>query len=1280
MQKKKVIIGLDIGVNSVGWCMLDSESNKIIDRGVRLFDSSQDSDGNSKRKIRGEFRRKRRTIRREKMRLISFKNAILNQYFTDNRQFNKLFDNISKDELDNLLHRPKQWNISLENILPYDKFPTMLHIRKFCLENKNVDKKILLVVLYYFLSHRGSTFIKPDEYEKKIIALNEIKNNELFMEYSTNLKDMINNNLSKDELLKFTQKFILDKAVLINQNKYMMKIIKSTEKPESEFLIKKSSRFIKNEKLYSNEIYAADYLLDVWNNNIDHISGNIGSYKNSDETIDITINDTWKEIDKILDNNKLNLNDFFIEWYKGLFWSIKNPFEGPWNPNGSKNLLNSKNNYNCEWSIYKDKFNKRDEIEFIWEKQISPCKICGSNKDIKKEKRISKMHPLNEIGIFLSTLNNLKINDENLTFNEKIKIIKEFIITDFKRNMCDEEKIAKILNIDIKNISNTPTFNLKSNDDSKNESNFPKIIFTRKLYKMGILKKLGITEIDELWNNDLLSEINNKIQFIILFLKNLIGINKNFIKENFKYNGEDFYSLFINDDENLTLENINDLKNTISKSTMSQYCIVHLKEFIRDNIINNGKPLNVYFKNQLNSYYNSIFKIDPNKKYLSPNAMECEDISSLDFSENNKRPFRESIKVLNQILKIYIYDNNYIIDSIIIELSNEEKNRKLKDFYIQKNKDNRDLWNSISKRHPSLSDTIIEKLFLLHKQDYKDLFTLERIDEEDIIKNNLDYNIDHILPQHKYQDNSISSKIILKASNNQKVKGIKLFSEILSNNEFEKNKQEWIRIFKDNDATKDEEKLSRLLMSREEADKRFINRNLVDTRISTRYIFEYLKIWIKNTNSVKQYIDDSSRVIAINGQITAKIRGYINKSINDNLKPDRIHNKHHALDASIICFYANHYSSNVIGCKNYLNIFERYDFQKLILNKFISKDSGEIIPWEELVKMSDLCDYQNIKYSYRVNKNDKKINMPFFAQNPIKVNLSSDKYEKISRINLLELPQSQDKPVDKMKKFIDKINKILSAEIVLLERNKSEENKFATTYDKDLITELRNIINNDLYTDTSYKLTNFEMYRREYNIKNNLPNNIGENRFIILNINNKIFKIGSLRYREKINSFFAKKDKTQYFTGIAKDSTYSFIYYDDKNLCLDTYTIKNVDYIKDIKDVMKIFSGTLLVKKTNINDEENVTYGFSLNKFLINNDDLFKICSFGDIDTRHKNQIYIENLNLVGDKIANEKNFKKEKIERAISSICKDYFLLDVDPLGNISLSKINKFINKNPS
>lgn len=70
-------IGLDIGIASVGWGIVD-ENNKILDAGVKLFPEAK-SDENQKRRVRRSARRllRRRIHRLERLRKLLFEYKII---------------------------------------------------------------------------------------------------------------------------------------------------------------------------------------------------------------------------------------------------------------------------------------------------------------------------------------------------------------------------------------------------------------------------------------------------------------------------------------------------------------------------------------------------------------------------------------------------------------------------------------------------------------------------------------------------------------------------------------------------------------------------------------------------------------------------------------------------------------------------------------------------------------------------------------------------------------------------------------------------------------------------------------------------------------------------------------------------------------------------------------------------------------------------------------------------------------------------------------------------
>lgn len=56
----KLVLGLDIGITSVGYGVIDIENSRFVDYGVRLFKEGKASDNEIRRTKRGSRRLKRR--------------------------------------------------------------------------------------------------------------------------------------------------------------------------------------------------------------------------------------------------------------------------------------------------------------------------------------------------------------------------------------------------------------------------------------------------------------------------------------------------------------------------------------------------------------------------------------------------------------------------------------------------------------------------------------------------------------------------------------------------------------------------------------------------------------------------------------------------------------------------------------------------------------------------------------------------------------------------------------------------------------------------------------------------------------------------------------------------------------------------------------------------------------------------------------------------------------------------------------------------------------------
>lgn len=95
MENKKYVLGLDLGVASIGWgCVtLDDNDipNGILDHGVVTFKSLDNDKGQLYNQTRREKRSQRRVIRRRKERIRRIKNLLLNTFDMKEKEYNDLF-------------------------------------------------------------------------------------------------------------------------------------------------------------------------------------------------------------------------------------------------------------------------------------------------------------------------------------------------------------------------------------------------------------------------------------------------------------------------------------------------------------------------------------------------------------------------------------------------------------------------------------------------------------------------------------------------------------------------------------------------------------------------------------------------------------------------------------------------------------------------------------------------------------------------------------------------------------------------------------------------------------------------------------------------------------------------------------------------------------------------------------------------------------------------------------------------------------------------------------
>ncbi|MDN7146504.1 type II CRISPR RNA-guided endonuclease Cas9 [Liquorilactobacillus mali] len=129
----KYSIGLDIGISSVGWSIIDIEKKKIVDLGSRIFPSGNAAANQDRRGYRGT----RRLIRRRKNRLADVINFLGEENFIDT----KVVD--------------QNGNIHYKLLVNSTESPYKLRVKGL---SKMLTKQELVIALYHIVKHRGISY------------------------------------------------------------------------------------------------------------------------------------------------------------------------------------------------------------------------------------------------------------------------------------------------------------------------------------------------------------------------------------------------------------------------------------------------------------------------------------------------------------------------------------------------------------------------------------------------------------------------------------------------------------------------------------------------------------------------------------------------------------------------------------------------------------------------------------------------------------------------------------------------------------------------------------------------------------------------------------------------------------------------------------------------------------------------------------------------------------------------------------------------------------------
>ena len=302
-----------------------------------------------------------------------------------------------------------------------------------------------------------------------------------------------------------------------------------------------------------------------------------------------------------------------------------------------------------------------------------------------------------------------------------------------------------------------------------------------------------------------------------------------------------------------------------------------------------------------------------------------------------RRSVRQTINILNAIRKKYGE-----LDTIIIEMAREfttdpkEIEREQKKNFEKRRKAAL-LAEPYGYTYESLPGDLLIALCLWQDQDGRCIYSNKPIPIDKLINNYELFQIDHIIPKAVSFDDGYNNKVLCYRNENQK-KGKRTPSRYFASGEasitYEEYQENVLTLFKSNLISNKKKEL--LLFDKDitkyEVRQGFINRNLQDTRYSTKLVLNTLQNYMK-ANEIK------TKIFTVKGAYTNAIRNkwHLNK--------DRQYYKHHVVDALIIAASNNNsiYKTNSF----YENINSIMKFEEGRNNEVLSNNEYDSLVYKE---------------------------------------------------------------------------------------------------------------------------------------------------------------------------------------------------------------------------------------------------------------------------------------------------------------------------------------------
>lgn len=519
------------------------------------------------------------------------------------------------------------------------------------------------------------------------------------------------------------------------------------------------------------------------------------------------------------------------------------------------------------------------------------------------EIRMCKCSYTAELFNLLNDLNNLKIKrEENINL---LKIEKEKLIALFKTQKPTLKRIAESIGVKENDITGYRI-------DKKENPLFSALTS----YK-------DINSIFGIDNPDLIDEICKILT---------IYQTSNKIKDKI----EELLKISINEEQMEKLNKLTGYTGSHSLSKKAMLCVL-------DELLETSKnQMELFIEKGLIPY-----KMDfTGKKEIPKNYVEEWILSPV-----VKRSISQTINVINSVHKRYGIPTEVVIE-MAREKNSDDKKKFLNELQGKNEKTNKMIKEYLSGRSYSKETGFFEKMKLWQEQGGYCVYSGKIIAIEDLLNRPENFEIDHVIPRSISFDDSQNNKVLVMRDENQNKKNMSPFQYLSTIGKYEEFKK---RV---KSSGLNRKKQENLLFEGElsKYSRKFIARNLVDTRYATREILALLKKYYKdNEHSVK--------VKSITGAMTNQVRKMWKFP-----KSRQLSHAHHAQDALIVLS-----TEKILNSLKNVRDFDCGEDEK----SSVDLRTGEILTdkqYKELFKYEYGCkikEFTKYRYSHYV---DKKVN------------------------------------------------------------------------------------------------------------------------------------------------------------------------------------------------------------------------------------------------------------------------------------------------------------------